>query len=115
MIILCSIVQTCLTLLLQLHQFYLKDKCGATWNAWLREPAIPHFGRDIDFPFVAYTHLLHGYNPSFDKVAETNCQGSTATAAVKLLAVDCTTCIMCRDYTTDCRMLPSALPSANTL
>ena len=36
-------------------QLYLKNKCGASWDAWLRELAIAHFGRDIDLPFVAHT------------------------------------------------------------
>lgn len=71
------------------YQFNFKDKCGAARNAWLRELAIAHLGRDVDFPFVADMHLLDGDDPALDEVAQAAGQRHATTAAVKLLTVDC--------------------------
>ncbi len=79
-------------------QLYLEDERGASGDAWLRKLAVTHFSRYIDLPFVAHTHLLYGDNPTLDEVTKTDCQRSTVTAAVKLLAVDGTSCVMGSDY-----------------
>ena len=86
-------------------QLNLKDESGTSWYAWLRKLAITHFGRDIYLPFIAHTHLLHGNNPTFNEVTETYGQWSTATAAVKLFAVDGTACVMGSDNASRRRML----------
>ena len=52
------------------QQFDFEYQCGTAGYAWLRELAISHFGRKVDFPFVTHAHLLHGYYPSFYQVAQ---------------------------------------------
>ena len=99
----------CFLYLRNAKQLNLKDEGGASWYAWLRKLAITHFSRDIDLPFVAHTHLLHSDNPSLYKVTETYGQWSTATATVKLFAVDGATCVMCSDYASGRRMLSVCL------
>ena len=95
-------------------QFYLENESGTSWYAWLRKLAITHFGRDIDLPFIAHTHLLHSDNPSLDKVTQTNCQRCTSTTAVKLLAIDGSSCVMCSDDASG-RREPSLPPPAPLL
>ena len=70
------------------QQLYFKYKCRTTRNARLRKLAIAHFCGDIYFPFIANMHLLHGNNPTLDKVAKTTSQRYTATTAIKLFSVD---------------------------
>ena len=95
-------------------QFYLENESGTSWYAWLRKLAITHFGWDIYLPFVAYTHLLHSDDPSFNEVAETDSQGCTSTAAVILLAIDGSSCVMCSDDASG-RREPSLPPPAPLL
>jgi len=63
----------------------------------LGELPITHLGRDVKLPFVTYVHVLHGDDPTLDKVAETVNQGHTTVAAVKLLSIDGPAHIVCRD------------------
>ena len=84
------------------QQFNLKYQGGAASDAWLGELPIAHFGRDVDLPFVTDVHVLHGDDPTLDKVAEPLSQGHTAAAAVKLLSVDGPARIVCRDDAACC-------------
>ena len=70
------------------EQLDVEDEGGAAGNAWLREFAVSHFGRDIDFPSVADVHLLHGDNPALDEVTQSASQGHVATAAVECRPID---------------------------
>ena len=104
----------CFLYLRNAKQLNLENESGTSWYAWLRKLAITHFGRDIDLPFVAYTHLLHSDDPSFNEVAETDSQGCTSTAAVILLAIDGSSCVMCSDDASG-RREPSLPPPAPLL
>ena len=46
--------------------------------------------------FVTNVHLLHGDDPALNEVTEPTSQRHTATAAVKLLAIDCFACMYSR-------------------
>ena len=63
----------------------------------MRKLAIAHLGWDVEFPLITDVHLLDGYDPTLDKVAEPLSQGHTAAAAVKLLSVDGPARTVCRD------------------
>ena len=76
------------------QQLYFKDKSRTSWYSWLRELAISHFGRNIKFPLVAYMHLLHRHNPTIYQIAQSHRKRSSATAGIKLLAIDGPTRIM---------------------
>ena len=51
------------------QQFHLEDQCRTARNAWLGELSVTHFGGDVELPFIAYVHLLHGDDPTLDQVA----------------------------------------------
>ena len=104
----------CFLYLRNAKQLNLENESGTSWYAWLRKLAITHFGWDIYLPFVAYTHLLHSDDPSFNEVAETDSQGCTSTAAVILLAIDGSSCVMCSDDASG-RREPSLPPPAPLL
>ena len=84
------------------QQFNLKYQGRAAWDAWLGELPIAHFGRDVNLPFVTDVHVLHGDDPTLDKVAEPLSQGHATTTAVKLLSVDGSARIVCRDDAACC-------------
>lgn len=69
------------------QQFYLENERRAAGYAWLRESSVAHLGRDVDFPLVADTHLLHCHYPSLYEVAQAEGDGRAAAAAVELLPV----------------------------
>ena len=64
---------------------------------------VPLMNQDIEFPAPEPVKRVRG------KVAEADCQWSTATAAVKLFAVDGMTCVMGSDNASGCRMLSVSL------
>lgn len=87
------------------QQFDFEYQCGTAGYAWLRELAISHFGRKVDFPFVTHAHLLHGYYPSFYQVAQAESGRCTATTAVEFLAVDGPPSVVGRDNAARSRVL----------
>lgn len=86
-------------------KFNLKDKSRAAGDTWLRKTSIAHLSRDVQFPFVAYMHLLQSNNPAIDKVAESACQRCSATTAIELFAVNGLSCIVSRNDASDVRLL----------
>lgn len=86
-------------------KFNLKDKSRAAGDTWLRKTSIAHLSRNVQFPFVAYMHLLQSNNPAIDKVAESACQRCSATTAVELFAVNGLSCIVSRNDASDVRLL----------
>ena len=84
-----SLVCFAISLLRYAYKFDFEYQGRAAGDTGLRELAIAHLGGDIDFPLVAHAHLLHGYNPAVDEVAQPDGERCSAPTAVKLLAVDC--------------------------
>lgn len=80
------------------QQLDFEDERGAAGDAGLAETSIALLGGDVDLPFVADMHLLEGYDPSRDEVAQAECRGNSSSAAVKCLAVDCLPYIVGRHY-----------------
>lgn len=69
-------------------QLDFEDEGGAAGDAGLVVASVGLLGGDVDFPLVAGVHLLHGYDPSGNEIAESECGGHTAAAAVECLSVD---------------------------
>lgn len=65
-----------------------EDESGAAGDAGDGAGTVAEFGGDVDLPFVTGMHLLHGDDPTLDEVAEAECRGCAAEAAVEFFAVD---------------------------
>lgn len=91
------------------EQFYLKDECRTTGNAGLRRFAISQFCRDVNFPIVPNTHLLHCNNPTLNQFIQTESNRSAASTAVKFLSVYSPSGIVGSNDTAWCRMLAIVL------
>ena len=66
----------------------IEDKSGASGDARLIPLAVCLLGGEVDFPAVTHVHLLQGYNPARDKVAQAESRSCGAAAGIKRLAVD---------------------------
>ena len=86
------------------QQFYFEYQGRTAWDARLRELSVAHFGRNVKFPLVTHVHLLHGNNPAINQVAQSHGEWRTATAGIKLLAVDGPTGIMGRHDAASARL-----------
>lgn len=92
------------------QQFHLEDQCRTARNAWLGELAVTHFGGDVELPFIAYVHLLHGDDPTLDQVAKPASQRYAASAAVELFPVDGLPCVVGGDDAADRRFRARRVP-----
>ena len=97
------------------QQFHLEDQCRTARNAWLGELAVTHFGGDVELPFIAYVHLLHGDDPTLDQVAKPASQRHAATAAVELFTVDGLPRVVGGDDAADRRVCTSLVAFAQHL
>lgn len=97
------------------QQLYLKYECRTARYVWLRELAISHFCRNVYLPFIAYTHLLHGYNPTLNQFVQTEGNRSATPAAVKFLSAYSPPGIVGGDDTAWCRMLAIVLSPTDDL
>ena len=86
-------------------QFDFEYQCGTAGYAWLRELAISHFGRKVDFPFVTPAPPPPGPPPPSSPVAQAESGGCSATTAVEFLAVDGPPCVGGRDNAARSRVL----------
>lgn len=88
------------------QQLYFKYEGGSSRDARLREFPVTHFSRQVYFPFVTDTHLLHGNDPSFYELVESECDWYPSAAAVKFLSVNGPAGIVCCNDTSWNRVYP---------
>lgn len=62
------------------EQLYVENQSGTARDSRLGEPAVAHFGRELDFPAVAHLHLLQRNYPALYKIAQAHCRRCPATA-----------------------------------